>query len=76
MKEFVCQKNSSVTCSPLTVADYLGKFITRINISRQHVWENHSRGIESPDEATGCLGKLLWTNEWKNKIVLKLAPGA
>ena len=53
-----------------------GKDFTGINISRQHVRENHLSGIESSDKAPGCLEKLLSTNEWKNKIVLKLAPGA
>ena len=76
MKEFVCQKNSSGTSSHFMVTDCLGKFLRGIKIFRQHVWENHSSGIESPDKATGCLEKLLWTKEWKNKIVLKLAPGA
>ena len=76
MKEFVCQKNSSGTSSRFMVTDRLGKFFTGINISRQHVWENHSSGRESPDKATGCLEKLLWTKDGKNKIVLKLAPGA
>ena len=76
MTEFVCQNNSNGTSSPIMVTDCLGKFFKGINISRQHVWENQSSGIESPDKATGCLEKLLWTKEWKNKIVLKLAPGA
>ena len=76
MKVFVCQKNLSKTSSLFMVTDCLGKCFTEINNSRQHVWENHSSGIESPDKATGFLEKLLWTNEWKNKIVLKFAPGA
>ena len=40
-----------------------GKVFTGINISRQLVGENHSSGIESPDKATGCLEKLLCTND-------------
>ena len=74
MKESVCQKNSSGTSSPFMVTDCLGKFFTGVSISRQHVWENRSSEIESLDKATGCLEKLLWTNEWKKKILLKLAP--
>ena len=76
MIEFVCQKSSSGTSSTFMVTGCLGNFFTGINISRQHVWEKQSSGIEFPDKATGCLEKLLWTNEWKNKIVLKIAPGA
>ena len=75
MTEFVCQNNSSGTSSPIMVTDCLWKFFTGINISRQHVWENDSSEIGCRDKATGCLKKLLWTIEWKNKIVLKLAPG-
>ena len=75
MTQFVCQNNSSGKSSPIMVTDCLWKFFTGINISRQHVWENHSSEIESRDKATSCLKKLLWTNEWKNKIVLELALG-
>ena len=44
-----------------------GEVFTGINISRELVGENHSSGIESPDKATECLEKLLWTNDWKTK---------
>ena len=59
MKELVCQGNSSGKKFPFMATDCLGKFLTGINISRQHVLENHSSGIESPDKATGCLEQLL-----------------
>ena len=67
MTEFACQNKSSRTSSPIMVTDYLGEFFTEINISRQLVWENRSSGIESLDKATGCLEKLLWTNDLKTK---------
>ena len=40
-----------------------GKVFTGINNFRQLVGENHSNAIESLDRATGCLEKLLWTND-------------
>ena len=44
-----------------------GKIIHGIDIARHCVWENHSSGKETPDKVTGCLEKLLWTNDWKTK---------
>ena len=76
MTELDCQNNSSGTSSPFMVTDSLGKIFSGIDIARQRVWENHSGGTESPDKATGtgCVENLHWTNDSKNKIVLKLAP--
>ena len=51
------------------VTEWLGKIFKGINIARQRVWENHSCGTESPDEATGCLEKKHWTLDWKKNSV-------
>ena len=68
MDERACMsKQLNGTSSPFMVTDCLWKLFIGINIARQRVWENHSRGTKSPDEATGCLEKLLWTNDWKTK---------
>ena len=67
MKEIACQNNSSGTNSPFMVKECLGKLFKGINIARQSVWENHSRGTKSPDKATDFLEKLLWTIDCKKK---------
>ena len=59
MKKLVCQNNSSGTSSRFMVTDCLRKLFKGINIARQRVRENHSRGTNSPDKATGYLEKLL-----------------
>ena len=67
MEVLVCEINSSGTNSPFMVTLCLRKIFKGINIASQRVWENHLGGKKSPDKATGCLEKLLWTNDWKTK---------
>ena len=52
---------------PFYGARFYGKIIHGDSQRRQRVWENYLRGTKSPDKATGCPEKLLWTNDWKTK---------
>ena len=75
MRVLVCENKSRRAISASMMRECVGKLFTGINIARHCVCENPSRGTKYLDEATGCLEKLLWTNDWKKKkIVLKIAP--